>query len=384
MKFAPGLEIVEVATVCALAVGAVGLVASWLLRHRSIRWQVAVVAVVAVAAPYAGLIAITQRMFISGHDLEVATFVGSAGAVVALLVALLLGTAIGRWSGSLRDEVRRFGDEQGEGIAPGGSAGPGGPAEFRHLAEELRDARLRLAESAERERRLDRSRRDLVAWVSHDLRTPLAGLRAMTEALEDGMVDDPQRYHRQIRTDVVRMTAMVDDLFELSRIRSGALQPTLESVMLRDLVSEALASADPVARTRNIRLGGHVDDGIRVTADPAALSRAISNLVMNAIRHTPSDGAVEVLGRSVTAGVELSVTDECGGIADGDIDRVFEVGWQASSARTPDGQPVGRAGLGLAIVRGIVEAHSGEVEVENLAPATGCRFLIRLPREALV
>ena len=377
MKAGPGLEIIGVATVCALAVGAVGLLASWLLRRRSIRWQVAVVAVVAVAAPYVGLIAITQRMFISGHDLEVATFVGSVSAVVSLLVALLLGGAIGRWSGSLRDQVRRMGDDEQDLVAPSG------PAEFRRLAEELHEARVRLAESTERERRLDRSRRDLVAWVSHDLRTPLAGLRAMAEALEDGMVDDPLRYHRQIRTDVERMTAMVDDLFELSRIRSGGVQPSLESVMLRDLVSDALASADPVARTRNIRLGGHVDDGIRVTADPAALSRAISNLVMNAIRHTPVDGAVEVLGRSVADGVEVSVVDQCGGIADEDMERVFEIGWQASTARTPDSPSVGRAGLGLAIVRGIVEAHSGEVLVENLAAATGCRFLIRLPSELL-
>lgn len=372
MPVAAQVEIILVAVVCAMAVGLLGLLASWLLADRSLRLQLAVLAVVAVAAPYAGLVAITQRMFISSHDLTVAMYVGSAAAVVSLLVALALGHVVGRRAVELRDSVRRVGAD--DPIDP-----PRGPSEFRDLATALRETQRELADSRERERRLDQSRRDLVSWVSHDLRTPLAGLRAMTEALEDGLAVDPGRYLRQIRCDVDRMTLMVDDLFELSKIHAGVVRPQLESVLLRDLVSEAIASADPLARTRNVTLGGDVAAGIKVTADPPALSRAISNLLMNAIRHTPADGSVHVGADNVAGAVVLSVTDQCGGIPPEDLPRVFEVGWQGSAARTPGSEHVGRAGLGLAIVRGIVEAHQGVVSVENLVPGTGCRFRIRLP-----
>ena len=156
-----------------------------------------------------------------------------------------------------------------------------------------------------------------------------------------------------------------------------------ETVPLTDLVSEALAGADPVARARSVRLGGSVEQGLAVTADPVGLARVMSNLVMNAVRHTPADGTVEIRGRSVPHGVELSVSDQCGGISENDMDRVFDLAWRGDgAARTPDRAEelagVGGAGLGLAIVRGIVEAHQGVVRVENVA-TVGCRFLVRLP-----
>jgi signal transduction histidine kinase len=264
------------------------------------------------------------------------------------------------------------------------------------VAAQLAETSRRLAESARRERALEASRRDLVAWVSHDLRTPLAGLRAMAEALEDGMVDDPHRYHVQMRETVDRMARMVDDLFELSRIQAGALQLTVESVSLEDAISEALAVSAPVAEARGVRLGGYAEPGIAVRADPRELSRMLGNLVTNAIRHTPSDGAVEVAGRARGAGVELSVSDACGGIPEEDLPRVFDLAWRGSPARTPEPRqgsgsgsdaPSGEssvsglagsgAGLGLAIVRGIVEAHRGTVRVDNVG--AGCRFLVELP-----
>jgi len=171
---------------------------------------------------------------------------------------------------------------------------------------------------------------------------------------------------------------MVDDLFELSRIHSGSLRLSLEQLSLGDVISDALAGADPMAAARGVRLDGTVDDGALVRADAAELSRVVSNLLMNAIRHTPSDGVVEVSGKVTAQGVEVSVRDACGGIPDEDLDRVFDVAWRGSHARTPEPQePTTGAGLGLAIVRGIVEAHRGSVAVTNEAP--GCRFLVRLP-----
>ena len=303
-------------------------------------------------------------------------------------MAALLGAALVRWSEALQAGVRSLG--RGSTYV----AQMRGPREFQALAAELEATQARLEESRERGRRLEEARRELVSWVSHDLRTPLAGMRAMTEALEDGIAPDPARYRQQIRADVDRMTRMVDDLFELSRIHAGVLELAPVLLPLGDLVSEALASADPVARARDVRLGGEVGPGVLVLADPGGLSRVLANLVSNAVRHTPPGGKVEILGRAVPEGVEVTVTDGCDGIDDSDLERVFDLAWTGTPARTPgipsshdapgsvsaaaDGS---QAGLGLAIVKGIVEAHGGEVSVGNVGDGgVGCRFVVLLPQ----
>jgi signal transduction histidine kinase len=362
-------EIVGVAAAWSGAVGVVGFLAGWLLRRGSLRYLPAGVALVAVAAVVAAIVGTSRAMFLSSHDYSVVLLVSLVAGVVAMLFAMAVGATVVRWSRSLREDARRFG-EVGEFVSEGG-----GPAEFQQLSVELTRTSERLSESRAREARLEASRRELISWVSHDLRTPLAGLRAMTEALEDGLSEDPDRYHRQMRAEVDRMVRMVDDLFELSRIHAGVLSLSLQTVELGDLVSETIAGADPVARARKVVLGGSVEEGVLVRADPAELSRVVANLVMNAIRHTPVDGRVEILGRSVPDGIELSVSDGCGGIPEEDLDRVFDVAWRGGHARTP--QSDSGAGLGLAIVKGIVEAHRGSVAVHN--EALGCRFLVQLP-----
>ncbi len=380
------VQIVLVATAWSGSVGIIGLVLAWFLRRRSVLLLSAVVALVAVAAVVAGILGTARAMFLSQHDIGVVSLVAAVAGLVAVLFAALVGGAIARWSRQLRDETRRFG-ASGEFVALSSS---GGPAELRDLATELERTSARLAQSRDRELRLEDARRELISWVSHDLRTPLAGMRAMTEALEDGIAPDPERYHQQVRAEVDRMTKMVDDLFELSRIHTGSLSLRPEPILLGDLVSEAIAGADPVARVRRVQLGGRVDEGVEVTADPQHLARVLSNLLFNAIRHTPEGGSVEIMGRLVDGSVELSVSDACGGIPDDDRARVFDVAWRGGQARTPtkfgrtDAIAGARAGLGLAIVKGIVEAHSGQVTVENLEPpATGCRFLVRLPVQPL-
>ena len=371
------VEIVFIAASWAAAAGVVGLGIVWFFRRRSVRWLTGAVAVVAVVAVLAGMVGTANAMFLSSHDFNVVLLVALVAGAVAMAIGAIVGSTISGYSQALQAEARRFGDS-GE-----FTSGDRGPAELQGLADELGRTSAKLRESRAREARLEESRRELVAWVSHDLRTPLAGLRAMTEALEDGIADDPSRYHRQIRAEVDRMVRMVDDLFELSRIHAGNLRLTLQPVVLGDLVSEAIASADPVARARGVRLGGGVDAGLEVVADPAELSRVVGNLLMNAIRHTPADGVVEVVGRSGPDGVELSVTDGCGGLSEEDMERAFDVAWQGSRARTPDVDGVfgSGAGLGLAIVKGIVEAHRGQVDVENVGtPApVGCRFRVLLP-----
>ncbi|EGG47430.1 MULTISPECIES: sensor histidine kinase [Streptomyces] len=352
----------------AAAAGLLGLGALWLLRRRSLTLSVAVVAAVAVGAMLAGTLAVAQAMFLSAHDLSVVTTVVAMAAVVSLGTALLLGRWVVARSRELALAARSFGDG-GDFAAP---TSPG-TAELAEVSRELAATSARLARSRERERALESSRRELVAWISHDLRTPLAGLRAMAEALEDGVVADPDRYLRRIRTEVERLNGMVGDLFELSRIHAGTLALSPSRMSVYDLVGDALAGADPLAREHGVRLVGDRIEAVPVEVDGKEMSRVLGNLLVNAIRRTPADGTVAVAAERSEDGVVLSVTDACGGIPEEELPRVFDTGWRGTDARTP---PAG-AGLGLAIVRGIVEAHRGRAEVRNVSG--GCRFEVTLP-----
>lgn len=352
-----------------LAVG--GLVLLRALRGRSISVMFAVVAVLTVLASLTGVLVTALAMFISVHDRTVAVILVVVAGLIGLLVALLLGRHVVRGSRELRAAVRSVG--------AGGFAAPNVtlPAELAELARELESAHLRLSESRAREQALETSRRELVAWVSHDLRTPLAGLRAMAEALEDGVVRDPEtvaRYHATMRREVDRLTGLVDDLFELARIQSGTLRLSRERVGLGDVLNDALASVEPLASAKRVRIGGRWPM-LPVDVDAAEIGRAFRNIVVNAVRHTPSEGAIEVTGGVEHEMAWVTVSDGCGGIPEEDLPRVFDLAFRGSAARTPG--PEGGAGLGLAIARGIVEAHAGQVRVANAGP--GCRFVVRLP-----
>ncbi|MET8984719.1 HAMP domain-containing sensor histidine kinase [Nonomuraea wenchangensis] len=354
--------VVAVAAGLGLLVALGGIWAMGRLRTRSIGVMLAVVVVVAVAATLAGVVAIIAKMIIEGPVKDFVLSVVAVGGLVGLGVAFVLSKRVVRESRRLVDAVRE----------PPFQAPQGLPAELQEIANTLEEAYAR-------ERALEGARRELVAWVSHDLRTPLAGMRAMAEALEDGVVSDPAtvaRYHGQIKLEVERLSAMVDDLFELSRIHAGALRLSRARVGLADLVADTVAGVEPLARAKGVLLTAEAADAaVPVEADAGALGRALGNLVVNAIRHTPSDRAV-VLRAAVDDGMAcLSVADCCGGIPEEDLPRVFEVAFRGESARTPTAD--GGAGLGLAIAQGIVEAHDGVIGVVNDGP--GCRFEIRLP-----
>jgi signal transduction histidine kinase len=318
-------------------------------------------------------------MFLSHHDLGVVMTVLGMASVVSLVIAALLGRHVVTGSRALAEAVRTVGSATGF-TAPEQLLG----LELAQLSDELAATSARLAESKAREQALDASRRELITWISHDLRTPLAGLRAMAEALEDGVAEPSDRYPQRMRAEVERLTGMVDDLFELSRIQAGALALSLSRVSVYDLVDDALAGVHPLARWHGVRLEGRQVAAEPVEVDSAEMTRVLGNLLVNAIRSTPEDGVVAVAARREADEVVLSVTDGCGGIAEQDLARVFEAGWRGSAARTPrpaDGShDVSRgsgAGLGLAIVRGIVEAHAGRARVRNVAG--GCCFEVVLP-----
>jgi signal transduction histidine kinase len=359
-------------TGAAMLTTAIGVVGQRLLARRSIGSQVALVAVVTVVAALAAVGVISICLLGAGDRKIMLELLGAAG-LAGLAVALVIGRSVSRSTKRLLGAVREAGDS--------GIYTPPAivlPSELSGLSQELSQTHDRLGRARAREQALEASRRELVAWVSHDLRTPLAGLRAMAEALEDRVVTDPRevsRYHSQIRLETDRLAAMIDDLFQLSKIHAGALRLVPRLVGLEDLIAEVAASAEPVARAKGVRLTGGVAPGMAVLIDPAEFGRAVRNLVTNAIRHTPPGGSIEVLGE-IRAGLAcLSVADECGGIPPGDLPRVFDVAFRGESARTPD--PSGGAGLGLSIARGIVEAHSGQIAVRNTGP--GCQFMISLP-----
>jgi signal transduction histidine kinase len=331
----PWAHIVVLSIVVAAAVGIVGFSVFRAVARLSIRAATVVAAATPVAAFTAGLVVVGWRMFLSAHDLRVALVISLASGLVSIGLGLALAARVQQL------EVQ--------------------------AAEERRHREV--------ERDVEATRRDLVAWVSHDLRTPLAGLRAMAEALEDGVVDDPARYHKRIRVEVDRLSRMVDDLFQLSRIQSGTLRLSLGAVSASDLVSDTLAAAAPIADAKGVRLDGNAASGVRLNVDGNELQRALGNLVLNAIRHTPPDGEVLVAAATDGGTGVLAVRDGCGGIPADDLAHVFDVGWRETHARSPG--PEQGAGLGLAIVRGIVEAHRGEVTVRNVSG--GCEFAIRLP-----
>lgn len=369
------LLICVIVLACGLAVTALGMGALRLTRRRPLPVVLAAVSAVTVAAMAAGTVGVAQAMFLSAHDLTVMMVVCGVSAVLAVGVAAVLSRPV------VADVRHLQRAAHGLGSAPRDEDPAYHPprplliAELADLSHELERTSARLSEARAREQAAEQSRRELIAWISHDLRTPLAGLRAMAESLEDGVAADPARYHRRIRVEVDRMSGMVDDLFELSRIQAGALQLSLSRVSLYDLVGDAMAGTEVLARSRAVRLEGRAIAPVPVRVDSREMSRALTNLLVNAIRHTPSDGTVAVGVRSLPEGVVLTVTDACGGIPEDDLPRVFDTGWRGSHARTPG--PDGGAGLGLAIVRGIVEAHQGSVGVVNVAG--GCRFEVRLP-----
>lgn len=345
------------------------------VRRRYLTGLLASVVLTGTAASVGALLGGIHEMLLPMHQwMTVLGLTIAAGAIATAVAAL----AARRLAQDNRVLLRAVG-ELAEGRVPDRTGRPL-TAELEALRTELATTAHALTETRERERALESARRELVSWVSHDLRTPLAGLRAMSEALEDGVVDDPQIYYKQIAMSADRLSGMVDDLFDLSRIQSGSYSRDTESIALDDLVSDCVAALSPLAATRGVELSGRTAGGLAVTGNGPELNRALTNLIANAIRHTRLDGAV-IVSVSVTPGdrplAEVTVSDECGGIPTSDLPRVFDVGFRGEAARTPHPDEALRGGLGLAITRGIVEAHDGSVEVENTT--SGCTFRVLLP-----
>jgi signal transduction histidine kinase len=367
-----------------LAVGLLGALLLRAIRRSSLRYQLAVASLIPVLAVAATVVINVELMFLSAHDTTVILLAVSIALVVAVVGGWLVSRRFSLASRHLQDSIGLLvSDSQGVPASDvrqhdNTDTDRGLPAELARVERELTEARQTLADARQRERAAERSRQELVSFMSHDLRTPLAGLQALAEGLEDGVISDVPGTLRHIRSTVARMTVMVDDLFALSRVQGAPEPRELSLVALSELVSDVASEAEATARTAQVRLEVEVpeDDNLAVLGRHEDLSRAIGNLVSNAIRHTDPDQAVRISAdRAEDGSVRVLVMDGCGGIPETYLDRVFDTGWRGSPAR---GSSDGGAGLGLAIARGVVESHQGEIAVRNTE--TGCCFEVALPQ----
>ena len=254
--------------------------------------------------------------------------------------------------------------------------------ELGELASGINTMAMRLAEVAQRERRVEQSRRELVAAVSHDLRTPLAALQATIEAITDGVVTDEEtivRYLRTMHAGTRELSRLIDDLFQLSRIEAGALTLVLEPMGLADVVSETLERMGPHAEACHVTLSGSAAPDLPlIPLDVRYIGRVLVNLVDNALRHTPEHGQVDVSAHREGAVVRIDVADTGHGIDPEDLPRVFERFYRGDKSRSRES---GGAGLGLAISKGFVEAHGGAIWAEAREPH-GARLSFTLPVKA--
>jgi signal transduction histidine kinase len=357
--------VIGFALIVALATLGAGLVAALLLRKLpTLRLQLAGLGLLAVALPLAAVLLSGVVMFDSAHDLTI-LLVAGACSTAALVAAFLLGGSILRGI----ERVRAASSSLARGDLAA-RAPEGGPAELAELATSFNEMAAHVEE-------LFDARRQLVAWASHDLRTPLANMQAMLEALEDGLAA-PERYLPALRDQVQTLGFLVDDLFELARIDAGALTLELREAPLAGLIRSCLRGLEAEAQARRVALSAQIDGDTPVVCAPDKVERVLLNLLTNALRHTPSDGAVAVVVEPLDLEVRVTVEDTGEGIPDDSLRRVFDRFWRGDPARTRE---KGGGGLGLAIARGLVEAQGGRIWAEN-RPGGGAKISFTLPKAA--
>lgn len=353
------------ATVVAMAI------AQPLLARSSLRQGLGAVAAVAVAVSLANLAILARQMFVSGHD----------ATLVAILLLYSVGTGVGAAFGLARAQTRAVDRlmattrSLGSGDLGARTGSLEAAPELDALARTIDEMAEHLATAIARERDIEARRRDLMTAVSHDLRTPIANLRAMVEAIDEGVVEDLpslRRYAGEMRRSVNALVGLVDDLFELAQLDAGAIEAETERARLAEIVHSAIAAVEVQAVEKGLSLETELDGAADAECSPR-LGRVLQNLLQNAVRHTPRDGTVRILARRAAGELELAVEDTGEGIEAGDLPNVFEPFWRGDPARSGGG-----SGLGLTLAKRIVEALGGRIEAAS-EPAGGSRFAVLLP-----
>jgi signal transduction histidine kinase len=337
---------------------AAALLASWLLRRTSLRQRYVAIAAVGTLVALGNIVALTREMFVSTHAAKVLgvvlIYATAAGLAAAFVVARSSASALDRIAGTA-DRIGR-----GDLSARVGDLDEG--PELDRLATTLDLMAERLKTLRDQEQRVERTRRDLITAVSHDLRTPLANLRAMAEALDDGVVEDRptvRRYAREMRGAVERLSSLVDDLFELVRVDALSIGTETDRVPLEAVVASAVATVASDADRKGVVLDTDVGNAEEVRCSPH-LDRVLQNLLVNAVRHTPSGGSVRIEARRSNGELRLAVSDTGEGIPREDLPFVFDPFYRVDTSRAGNG-----AGLGLALADRIVRALGGEITVAS-------------------
>jgi len=314
-----------------------------------------------------------QMMFASEHDLLLAIVL----LVFASGMAMVLGYFL---SSTVTERIQQL-KSAAEKLAEGNlktRVDVNGRDEVASLAVTFNQMAEQLQAADNKQRELESLRRDLIAWVSHDLQTPLTSMRAILEALSDGVVEDPETVKRYLLTaqrDVRSLSSLIDDLFQMAQLDAGGFPLNQADASLSDLVSDTLESFTQLAKQQQVTIEGNVDSDVDpVHMDTQAIGRVLNNLIGNALRHTPANGRVSVWVRRNNH-IEVTVSDTGEGIRAEDIPHVFERFYRGEKSRN---RITGGAGLGLAIARGIVQAHGGEIKVES-GIGKGTQFTFYLP-----
>ncbi len=346
-------------------------------RLRRLRYILLFTTALTILLFFANVFSTARLMFISEHDYGVTVILLIFAAGTALGFGGFIASALTERISQVADGARRL--SQGDLTV---RVPVKGNDELAELATTFNSMVTRL-EAADVERRaLEQTRRDLIAWVSHDLRTPLSALRLLMSALDDDVVEDAatrQRYARTALREIDNLSQLINDLFELAQMDAGRIELRKEATSLSDLISDTLSSLMPVAAEAGIHLTGEVKPGVGlVKLDPQKMGRVLTNLISNGLRHTPPGGAVKVEARRSGERVEVIVRDSGEGIAAPDLPHIFERFYRGEQARVSDRDGQRGAGLGLAIVRGLVEAHGGQIKVESQA-GHGSTFTVVMP-----
>jgi signal transduction histidine kinase len=347
----------------------------WFERSRRLAWTLLGGYLLSSLLTLINVMVTTWRMFIEPHDRALATILLLFATSIAMALGYFLSMAVTAKVSAVSEGARAIarGQLRTRVRVPGRDEVAELAASFNEMAEQL--------EQADRQQReLEQLRRNLIAWIGHDLRTPLASVRAMIEALADGMVEDPatqQRYLRTAQRDIHALALLIDNLFEMAQIDAGGLPLDRQPNALSDLLSDTIESFQSLATEKGVILGGDVEPGLDpVWIDARLIGRVLNNLVSNAIRHTGRGGYVHLYARPVGAQIEVTVRDTGEGIHAIDLPRVFDQFYRGEQSRS---RATGGAGLGLAIARSFIEAHGGQISVAS-EPGQGTAFSFVLPR----
>jgi signal transduction histidine kinase len=355
--------VIVFALVVSVSTLVVGIALALALRRLpTVRVQLAGLALLAVGLPLAAVILGGLVMFHMHDDVKILA-VAAASASTALAAAWLVGAQIGRRIRGLEAAAEELSCGELKARAPTEA-----PRELAHLAAAFNTM------AANIEALFD-ARRQLVAWASHDLRTPVASIQAMLDAVQDGLAT-PEEYLPALRQQTRTLATLVDDLFELARIDAGSLTLELRETQPSPLVAHCVRGLEAEARARQVHLATQLEEPLPdVRCAPEHVQRVLFNLVTNALRHTPSDGSIVVRAQRRVRELEVSVEDTGVGLSAQAQERMFERFWRGDASRT---RANGGAGLGLAIAQGFIEAQGGRIWAEN-RPEGGARFAFTLP-----